>query len=154
MSQNTEWRKSQKTPLGCVRAILPSRRVMECCVRWPDLASTIPRPQPNWDGLWWVGPQSEGKAAKKCLEYLGTPSRRLEKHSRWSWLREYQECVKLSSRQRVATLKNLKYQTYFYLFNTFLVTTWFHLCYFIVLMSSLLFYNVEYSKNNENPLNV
>ena len=28
----------------------------------------------------------------------------------------------------------------------FLVTTWFHMCYFIVLMSSLLFYNVENSK--------
>ena len=33
------------------------------------------------------------------------------------------ECAKLSSRQRVATLKNLKSEIYFYLFNTFLVTT-------------------------------
>jgi hypothetical protein len=33
------------------------------------------------------------------------------------------------------------------LFNTFLVTTWFHMCYFIVLMSSLFFYNVENSQN-------
>jgi hypothetical protein len=37
--------------------------------------------------------------------------------------------------------------------NTFLVTTLFHMCYFIVLMSSLLFYNVEHSKvkNKEKP---
>ena len=104
-----------------------------------NLASTITWPQPNWDGLGWVGPQSEGKAANKCSAYVGTPSRLLEKHSRWSWLRECQECAKLSSRQRVATLKNLKYKIYFDLFNTFLVTTWFHMCYFIVLMSSLLF---------------
>ena len=38
-------------------------------------------------------------------------------------------------------------QIYFDLFNTFLVTTWFHMCYFIVLMSSLLFYNVGNSTN-------
>ena len=30
------------------------------------------------------------------------PARLLEKHSRWSWLRECQECAKLSLRQRVA----------------------------------------------------
>ena len=34
-----------------------------------------------------------------------------------------------------------------YLFNTFLDTTLFHMCYFIVVMSSLLFYNVENNKN-------
>jgi hypothetical protein len=67
-------------------------------------------------------------------------------HSRWlpheaGW--KNAECAKMSSRQRVATLKNPKYKIYFDLFNTFLVTTWFHLCYFIVLMISLLFYNVE-----------
>ena len=50
-------------------------------------------------------------------------------------------------------LKNLKSQIYFYLLNTFLVTTYFHMCYYIVLMSSLLFYNVENSKNKEKPLN-
>jgi hypothetical protein len=33
-----------------------------------------------------------------------------------------QECVKLSSMQRVATLKNLKYKIYVDLFNTFSVT--------------------------------
>ena len=79
--------------------------------------------------------------------------RLLEKHSRWSWLRECQECSELSLRQRVATWKNLKYKIYFDLFNTFLVTTWFHMCYFIVVMSSLLFYNAENSKKKEKPWN-
>jgi hypothetical protein len=46
-------------------------------------------------------------------------------------------------------LKNLKY----IFFNTFLVTTWFHMCYFIVLMSSLVFYNLENSKNKEKHMN-
>ena len=97
-------------------------------------------PQPNWDGLGWVGPQSEGRAANKCSAYVGTPSRPLENHSRWSWLRECQEWAKLSSRQRVATLKNLKYiLSLFWLLHD-------SMCYFIVLMSSLLFYNVEHSK--------
>ena len=63
------------------------------------------------------------------------------------------ECSKLSSRQGVAALKNLTYKIYFDLFNTFLATTWFHMCYFIVLMSSLLNYDVENSKNKEKPWN-
>ena len=84
-----------------------------------DLASTITWPQTNWNGLGWVGTQSEGKAADKWVLsiYVGTPSRLLEKHSSWSWLRECQKCAKLSSRQRVATLKNLK--IYFDVLNTF-----------------------------------
>ena len=40
-------------------------------------------------------------------------SRVKEKHSRCSWLRECQECAKLSSRQRVATLRNLKSKIYY-----------------------------------------
>ena len=42
-------------------------------------------------------------------------------------------------------LKYLQYEIYFDLFNTCFVTTWFHMCYFIVLMYSLLSYNVENS---------
>jgi hypothetical protein len=53
----------------------------------------------------------------------------------------------------MATLKNLKVKIYFDLCNTFLVTTLCHMCYFIVLMYSLLFYNVENSQNKEKPLN-
>jgi hypothetical protein len=71
----------------------------------------------------------------------------------WSWLRECKEYAKLSSRQRVATLKNVKYKVFFVFLNGLLVTTWFHMFYFIVLMSSLLFYNVSNIKNKEKPLN-
>jgi hypothetical protein len=38
-------------------------------------------------------------------------------------VRECQECAKLPSRKRVATLKNIKYKIYFDLFNTLLITT-------------------------------
>ena len=116
------------TPPSCVRTIWQRSQVMGCS---------------NWDGLGWVGPQSN------CSAYVGTPSRLMEKHSRWG----NAKCAKLSSRQRVATLKNLKYKIYLDLFNTFLVTTWFHMCYFIVFMSSLLFYNVENSTNKEESWN-
>jgi hypothetical protein len=75
-----------------------------CSAASDDLASTIPRPQPNWHGLGWVRLQSEGNVANKCSAYVGT-------HSRWSWFREYQECTKLSSRQTVAIwrISNIKY---------------------------------------------
>jgi hypothetical protein len=63
---------------------------------------------------------------------------------------ECQKCAKLSSRQRVSTLKNQKCVD---LLNTFLVTKWFLVCSFIVLMSSLLSYNIEDRKNKEKPLN-
>ena len=45
----------------------------------------------------------------------------------WDFLHEAGWDAKLSSWQRVATLKNLKSKIYFDLFNTFLVTTWFNL---------------------------
>jgi hypothetical protein len=64
----------------------------------------------------------------------------------------FQVTAMLSSRQSVATLKTLKYKIYFDLFNPFLVTTGFHMCYFIVLMSSLLFYNVEKKQSRKNIL--
>jgi hypothetical protein len=67
----------------------------------------------------------------------------------WSWLRECLDSF-AHTWQRVAILKNLKYKIYFDLFNIFMVTTWFHMCSFIVLMSSLLFYNIVKIKK---PLN-
>jgi hypothetical protein len=104
------------TPPGCVRAIWPRRRVMEGCIRWPGLHNHLTNPNEIvWDEL-----------DNKCSAYVGTPSRLLEKHTRWSWLRECNECAKLSSRQRVATLKNLTYKIYFDLINTFWLLDVFH----------------------------
>jgi hypothetical protein len=52
---------------------------------------------------------------------------------------------------KIGYLENLKSQIYFYLCNTFFGTTCFYMCYFIVLTSSVLFYNVENSKIKKNP---
>ena len=68
------------------------------CIRWSGLHN---HPTSlNLDDLGWVGLQSEGKAANKCSAYVGTLSRLLENHSRWSWLRECQGCARLSSRKK------------------------------------------------------
>ena len=48
-------------------------------------------------------------------------------------------------------LMKLKYKKIFGFVKHSLGSTWFHMCYFIVLMSSLLFYNVENSKIKKNP---
>ena len=77
---------------------------------------TLPPPSPDLNPIEMVGgvgPQSEGKAANNCSAYVGTHSRLLEKHS------HEVECAKLSSRQRVATLKILQSK----IFVDFLVTT-------------------------------
>ena len=65
-----------------------------------------------------------------------------------------QACAKLSSRKRVATLKNLKYRIYFdlleHFFGYYMIP---YVLFHSFVMSSLLFYNVENSKNKEKPLN-
>lgn len=52
---------------GYGRAIWPRRRVVECCVTWPDLHNHH-------------GPQGEIKTANKCSAALRTPSGMLEHH--------------------------------------------------------------------------
>ena len=103
---STTGQLTNTTP-GCVKAISPRKRVMECCIRWPGLHNHPASTQLRWFGMSWKKvcfSQCERKAANKCSAYAGIPSRRWEKHSRWSCLRECQEFAKLSSRQRVATL--------------------------------------------------
>ena len=108
-------------------------------ITWPPQSPDLNPIEMVWDKLDGKVKEKQPTNAQHMWELLQDC---LEKHSRWSWLRECQECATLSLRQRVATLKNLKCKIYFELFNTFLVTTWFHMCYSIVLMFSLLFYNV------------
>ena len=92
-----------------------------------------PSSKPRWDGLGWVGPQSE--SSQQVLSTFGNPYKTVGKPLKvltsWIWLRECQECAKLSSTQ------------YMYcsgLFNTFLFVI---ICSFIVCMSSVFLYNVE-----------
>jgi hypothetical protein len=98
-----------------------------------------------WDEL---DRQSEGKAANKCSAYVGTTS-----YVGTTVGKAFQ--VKLIDRMprmckaviKVATLKNLKSKIYVFLFNTFFGFLHDSMCYFIVLMPSLLFSNVEIPLN-------
>ena len=49
----------------------------------------------------------------------------------WSSRRECQDCAKQQSKQRVAALRNLKYETCLELYHTFLFTTELHMCSFM-----------------------
>jgi len=87
-------------------------------------ASTITWPKPSWDGLGWVGPQSEGKAANKCSAHLGTPSKLLKQHSWWlpreaEW--ENAKRVPSCHQSKWWLLRIIYNITYSSLFNTFLV---------------------------------
>ena len=99
---------TQNPPPGCVRVIWQRRRVMGCCIRWPGLHN-----HPNWDGLWLVGPQSEGKAANKCSAYVGTPSRLLEKKFLMKLVERIHSCHQGKG--------------WLLWIWPFLVTTWFHM---------------------------
>ena len=82
-------------------------RVMECCTRWPGLHNPQSSTQLRWFGMSWTAEWR--KSSQQVLSIYGNSFKIVVKHYRWSWLRECQEWEKLSSRQRVATLKNLKY---------------------------------------------
>ena len=42
------------TPPGCVRAIWPKRRLIECCIRWPGLHNHPTSTQLRWFGMRWT----------------------------------------------------------------------------------------------------
>ena len=82
---------TQNTPPGCVRAIWPRRRVMVLHqMTWPPQLPNL-----NPIEMVWVKLDSrlKEKYANKCSAYVGTPSRLLEKHSSWYWLREWQNIL-------------------------------------------------------------
>jgi hypothetical protein len=95
----------------------------------------------RWFGMSWTA--EKRKSSQQVLSICGNSFKTVGKAFQVKLVERMPRVQ--SCGQRVGTLKNL--------FNTFLVTTWFHMCYFIVLMSSLLFYNVENSTNTVKPLN-
>ena len=70
----------------------PRRRVMECCIRWPGLHNHPTSTHLRWFGMSWTAEWS--KSSQQVL----SNSFKTKKPSGKSWLRECQECVKLSSR--------------------------------------------------------
>ena len=120
---------------------------------WPPQPPDL---NPNWDGSGWVGPQSEGKAAQQVLSICGNSFKTVRKASLMKLFERMPRVCKAVIKAKGGYFwRNLKYKIYLDLLKTFffLVTTWVHIGYFIVLLSSLLFDNVENSTNKEKLLN-
>ena len=57
------------TPPGCVRAIWSRRRVMECCIRWPDLHNHLTSTPLRWFGMSWTADWM--KSSQQVLSICG-----------------------------------------------------------------------------------
>ena len=117
----------------------------ECCNRWPGLHN-----HPTSTKLRWFGMSRTAewrKSSQQVLSICGNSS--CWKAFQVKLVERTPIVCKAVIKAKGGYLKNLKNKIYLVLFKTFLVTTWFYMCYFIVLMLSLLFYNVENSKNNK-----
>ena len=114
------FRQFNDTPPGCVRAILPRRWVMECCIRWPGLHNPLTSTRLRWFGM--SRTAEWRKSSQQVLSICGNAFKTVGKAFK----------MKLVERRprvwrAVIKAKNLKYKTYFYLFNLCLVTLWFHI---------------------------
>ena len=129
---------SWDTPPGCVRAIWPRRRVMEC---WPPQSHNLNHIEIVWDELDCRVKEKQPTSAQHMWDLLQGCWKSIPGEAGW-------ENAKSVKSWRISKQKYIYISlTLFWLLHDSLM------CYFIVLMSSLLFYNVEHSTNNEKPLN-
>ena len=121
-------------------------KVLGCCIKWHGLRNQPTSTQLRWFGMSWTVEWRKSKSSA----YVGIPSKTVGK----TFLMKLVEWMPRVCKA-VIKAKGGYFEEYIYLdlFKTFLVTTWFHMCYFIVLRSSLVFYNVENSRNKEKHLN-
>ena len=110
----------------------------DCCTTQLMVPNPIKKARKSTNEPWQSSPV-------KWKPFQVTPS--------WSSLTEGWGFAALSTKQRLATVRILKYETCFELFHTFLFTTCFHVCSFIVLMPSVRIYNVNSHENKEKTLN-
>ena len=93
-------------PPGSVRAIWPRRRVMECCIRWPDLHNHPTSTQFRWFGMSWTAEWR--KSSQQLLSICRNSFKTVGKSFPMKLVERMPRVCKLSSRQTVATLRNLK----------------------------------------------
>ena len=110
--------------------------------------SSVYQPYPVTTQL--IGSSSLKRKQIPQIHFFEIHSRWLHHEAGWENGKNGQSCHQ-GKRWQLWRISNIKY--ILICLTLFFVTTWFHMCYFIVLMSSLLFYNVENSKNKEKPLN-
>ena len=122
------------TPPGCARAIWPRWRVMECCIRCPGLDNHPTSSQLRFFGMSWI--QEWRKSSQQVLKIYGNSFKAVWKAFQVKLVERMPRVCKAVIKAKGGYFEESK--IYFDSFNTFLVTTWFQMCYFIVLMSSLL----------------
>ena len=91
----------------------------------------LPRPNPKPDGAKPIVENWENDMHSRCLPH----------EAGWENAKSVQSCHQ-GKGLLLWRISNIKY--IFICFNTLLVSTWFHMCYLIVFMSSLLFYYVDW----------
>ena len=125
------------TPPGCVRTIWPRRRVMECCIRWPGLHnhSTSTQLRLVLDELDRRVKEKQPTSARHMWELLQDFGNRMPR------------VCKAVIKAKGVYFEESQISHILICLIFFLLTTWFDMCYFIVLISSPLFYNVENSQN-------
>ena len=109
-------------------SILWPRR--ECFIRWPGLHNHPTSTQLRWFGMTWT--TEWRKSSQQVFSICGNSFKTVGKAFQVMLVERMPRVCKAVIKVKVTTLKNLKSKIYFDLFNTFLVTTWFLLCYFIV----------------------
>ena len=114
---------------------------------WPPLSPDLNPIKMVWDELNRKVKEKQPTSAEHMWEILQDCWKSILGEADWENAKSVQSCQ--GKGWLLWRIRNLKY--YLILFNTFLVTTWFHMCYFIDLMSSLSFYNVEIVKITKNP---
>jgi hypothetical protein len=85
------------------------------CIRWPGLHNHPTSTRLRWFGMSWTAEWR--KSSQQVLSICGNSFKTLRKAfqvtTSWSWLGDCQESAKLSLKQRLATLKNLKHHIFF-----------------------------------------
>ena len=112
------------------------------CIRWPGLHNHQPSTQLRWFGM---SLTAEWRTScQQVLSICGNSFKTVWKAFQVKLVETLPRVCKAVIKAKGGYFEESK--IYLDLFTTFLVTTWFHMCYFIVVMSSLLFYNVENSQ--------
>jgi hypothetical protein len=134
LSSTGQW---PNTPPGCVKAIWPRSWEMECCIRWPGLHNHPTSTQIRWFGINWTAEWR--KSSQQVLSICGNSFKTVGKAFQTKLVKRMPRVYKAVIKAKDGYFEESQISNLFG-FWTFSVTTLFHMCYLIVLMTSLLFY--------------
>ena len=98
------------TPPGCVRAILPRRRVTECCIRWPGLHNPPTSTKWRWFGMSWTAEWR--KSSQQVLSVCGNSFKTVGKSFQVNLVERMRRASKAVIKAKGGYLKNRKYNTF------------------------------------------